>query len=332
MEYLLIDVSTPALKSNIASYTSSIEASGEMPDVAPDITPAQEQDLKVWYVRYLLQQGRDQDAASYIDRLVFDETIDEWPRLHHGWLWLARMSLFIKTSDYILALGSAENALNVLVDVTNKRNEDFLAIIASLLYNLAAVHSMTDDNSRAVKELTKAQKLFERLVKRDSQRFSAMLLYSVEASTTIYKSRTNQMNIFVHYQSTTELYTNMLNEGGAEKTREALENLVESLKNEGDIMLQMGNARNSVKFYTKALRYQKKLNSKMGLRELELSIGLARALLRLVNRRAAAEQLLNSLLPLAQRLEATKEMAEIEQLLNNRNKNSNIMSMLKGIS
>ena len=70
----------------------------------------------------------------------------------------------------------------------------------------------------------------------------------------------------------------------------------------------------------------------MGERELTLSIALAKALIRLVNRRAAAEQLLNSLLPLAQRLQATKEITEIEQLLNNRNKNHNIMTMLKGIS
>ena len=70
----------------------------------------------------------------------------------------------------------------------------------------------------------------------------------------------------------------------------------------------------------------------MGERELTLSIALAKALIRLVNRRAAAEQLLNSRLPLAQRLQATKEITEIEQLLNNRNKNHNIMTMLKGIS
>lgn len=53
--------------------------------------------------------------------------------------------------------------------------------------------------------------------------------------------------------------------------------------------------------------------------------------MRLVNRRAAAEQLLNSLLPLAQRLEATRYIEEIESLQNNRNKNSNIMTLLKGL-
>lgn len=331
MEHLLIDVSTPTFQTDISRLTSVVEDTGNEPDFL-SLNAQQRQDMTVWWVRYLMLHDREGEAASCIDNAVFNDEIDEWPLLFHSWLWLARMSVFIKNNDFILALGSAENALNVLVEVTNKRNEDFLAILASLLYNLAIVHSQSDDNSRAVKELTKAQKLLERLVKRDSARFSAMLVHAVEASTSIYKNRANQMNILAHYQHTTELYTAMLNEGGAEKTREALENLVDSLKNEGDLLLQMGNARGAVKFYTKSLRYQKKISNTMGERELTLSIALAKALIRLVNRRAAAEQLLNSLLPLAQRLEATKEIAEIEQLLNNRSKNFNIMTMLKGLS
>jgi glycerophosphoryl diester phosphodiesterase len=79
------------------------------------------------------------------------------------------------------------------------------------------------------------------------------------------------------------------------------------------------------------LRYQKKLGDKMGERDLKLSIGLAKALMRLINRRAAAEQLLRSLLPLAQRLDATAEVHEIQDLLNNKNKNVNIMTLLKSI-
>ena len=96
-------------------------------------------------------------------------------------------------------------------------------------------------------------------------------------------------------------------------------------------MLEMGNSRNAVKYYTKALRYQKKLNVAMGERELQLSIGLSKALMRLINRRAAAEQLLTSLLPLARRLGASREVIEIENLLAGKSKNFNIMSLLKGI-
>lgn len=331
MKHLLIEVSVPTLKSDLALYQSQIMATGSLPDMSGK-DASMIQDLNLWYADYLMSQERNHDAAIFIDSLVFDDNAHQLPLLHHAWLWLARMSLFIMTDDNMLALGSAENALNVLVTVTNKRQEDFLAILASLLYNLAFIHNVTEDNSRAVKELTKAQKLFERLVKRDNARFSAMLVYSVEASTTTFKSRAKQMNVFAHYQTTTELYTAMLSEASdAEKIRTAMGNLVDSLKNEGDLMLQMGNGRNAVKFYTKALRYQKKLSNTLGEKELDLSIGLARALMRLVNRRAAAEQLLNSLLPLAQRLEATRYIEEIESLLNNRNKNSNIMTLLKGL-
>lgn len=221
MDQLLIDVSTPAFQTDITALTSALEASGKEPDFT-SLNTQQRQDLTVWWVRQLMCQGHDSEAATCIDNAVFDDGVDEWPRLYHSWLWLVRMTIFIKSDDYILALGSAENALNVMVEVTNKRHEDFLAILASLLYNLAIVHSQTDDNSRAVKELTKAQKLLERLVKRNNTRFSAMLLHAVEASTSIYKNRTNQMNILAHYQQTTELYTAMLNEGGEEKRRKRL--------------------------------------------------------------------------------------------------------------
>lgn len=330
MKRLLIEASFPTLKAELTPWQAKVKKAGQLPE--PSKLPQGEagEELQLWWIEQLMIHGQEHEAAQLIDNIVFDENAASLPLLHHAWLWLARMTVFISTADYMLALGSAENTLNVMVQCTSKRSEDFLGILASLLYNLAYVHNKTDDNSRAVKELTKAQKLFERLVKRNNARFSPMLVYSVEASTTIFKSRLKQMNVFAHYQTTTELYTAMLSQKG-DRTREALVNLVDSLKNEGDITLQMGNARNAVKYYTKALRYQKKLNEKMGIRDLDLSISLARALLRLVNRRAAAEQLLNSLIPLAQQLQATDQMVEIEQLLNNRSKNSNIMSLLKGI-
>ena len=78
-------------------------------------------------------------------------------------------------------------------------------------------------------------------------------------------------------------------------------------------------------------RSMAEISEKMGHRELTLSIGLAKALMRLINRRTAAEQLLRSLLPLAQRLDATAQVHEIQDLLNNKNKNVNIMTLLKSI-
>ncbi len=330
MKPLLLDASFPKLVNDITVAKAQIDQLNKMPDFE-SMSRDKMLEVKLWHVFYLITNGSSKEAAPMIDTLVFDESYSDMPRLYVSWLWLARMTIFISNDDHMLALGAAENALLQMVEITNKKKEDFLAILASLLYNLAMVHNSIGDGARAKKELTKCQKLFERLVKKNERRFSPMLLYAIEASTSVITSKTQQMNVLKHYDDEVKLYTGMLNNGDSKKTREALINLVNSLKKEGDIMLEMGNGRNAAKYYTKALRYQKKVSTQMGHKELVLSIGLAKALNKVANRRESAEQLLQSLLPLAKRLNATNELIEIENLLNNKNKNTNIMTLLKSI-
>ncbi len=330
MEPLLIEASFPRLRNDMTIAKAQIETSGQLPPT-DGLNREVVLDMTMTYVRYLMIDHRTAQASQVTEYLVYADEADEMPPLYIAWLWLARMSLFIEQGQHALALGCAENALTHLAGIPGKKSDDFLALVASTLYNLAHTHHATGDNSRAAKELTHAQKLFERLAKKDEQRFSPMLLYSVQASTEIIQSRTKQMSVLEHYQQVTELYTNQLSSGDANQTREAMNSLVDSLKKEGDIMLEMGNGRNAIKYYTKALRYQKRLNDPLGLRELQLSIGLARALSRLINRRAAADQLLTSLLPLARRLGASREVIEIENLMAGKNRNFNIMNLLKGI-
>ena len=303
MRPLLLSTSFPHLHNDMTIAQAQLAATGALPPstgLASDIVL----DMNMTYAMYLLNDNRTVQASQLIDNLVYDDDgEDDKPPLYSAWLWLARMTVFIADGQYSLALGCAENALQFLASIHGKKSEDFMALLVSILYNLASIHHATGDNSRAAKELTKAQKILERLAKRNEARFSAMLLYAV----------------------------NQLLSGDENETRNAMNMLIDTLKKEGDIMLEMGNSRNAVKYYTKALRYQKKLNESLGYRDLVLSIGLAKALMRLVNRRASAEQLLTSLLPLAKRLEASNEVIEIENLLLGKNKNSNIMTLLKGI-
>ena len=331
MNSLPITVALPRLKNDMTIARAQMETNGSMPStkgLEPDLVT----EMKICFIEYLIVNQRDLEAEEIIEEFIYDDDrMQELPRLYTAWLWLARMTLLIEGGNPSLSLGAAENALLVLSGHQGKKTEDFNAIVTSLLYNLALAHHGMGDNSRAAKELTKSQQLLERLAKRNDTRFSAMLLLAVEASTEVIKSKTKQMNILAHYQSASELYISELNSGDANATRTAMSNLVDTLGKEGDIMLEMGNGRNAVKYYTNALRYQKKMGEKMGHRELRLSIGLAKALMRLINRRAAAEQLLRSLLPLAQRLDAMAEVHEIEDLLNNKNKNMNIMTLLKSI-
>lgn len=331
MPHLPISVALPHFKNDMTIARAQMVMSGTLPPskgLDEDIVT----EMQMCYAEYLIKEKRDLEAEQVIEEFIYDdERMQSLPELYAAWLWLARMSLLIDSGNPSLSLGAAENTLLVLSGHQGKKTEDFNAIVASLLFNLALAHHDMGDNSRAAKELTKAQQILERLTKRNEARFSALLLMAVEASTEVIKSKTKQMNVLAHYQSASELYMSELNSGDANATRTAMSNLVDTLGKEGDIMLEMGNSRNAVKYYTKALRYQKKLGNKLGIRDLQLSIGLAKALMRLINRRTAAEQLLRSLLPLAQRLDATAEEHEIQDLLNNKNKNVNIMTLLKSI-
>ncbi len=332
MKPLLTNFTFPHLNNDMTLAQAQINRTAAMPAIdglAPDVVL----DMYMTYAEFLIADHRTTQAAQLIDNLLYDdETSPAMPPLYNTWLWVMRMTLLIADESWALALGSAENALQQLASIKGKKSEDFMALLVAILYNLAMVHNATGDNSRASKELTKAQQLLERLCKKNEQRFSAMLLYAVDASTDIISSRTKQMNVLAHYQAIIDANTLKLSERGTEsETRQALNELVDSLRKEGEIMLQMGNGRNAVKYYTKALRYQKKLNEPLGMRDLTLSIGLARALMRLINRRAAAEQLLTSLLPLARKLGASNEVIEIENLLSNKTRNFNIMTLLKGI-
>lgn len=331
MDSLPITVALPHFKNDMSIARAQMAVSGTMPS-CKGLDGNLVTEMQMCYIHFLITQKRDLEAEQVIEEFIYDDQrMQQLPELYAAWLWLARMALLIDSGNASLSLGAAENALLVLSGHQGKKSEDFHAIVAAMLFNLSLAHHDMGDNSRASKELTKTHQLLERLAKRNEARFSAMLLMAVEASTEVIKSKTKQMNVLAHYQSTSELYMSELNSGDANATRTAMSNLVETLGKEGDIMLEMGNSRNAVKYYTKALRYQKKLGEKMGHRELLLSIGLAKALMRLINRRAAAEQLLRSLLPLAQRLDATAQVNEIQDLLNNKNKNTNIMTLLKSI-
>ena len=331
MNSLPITVALPRFKNDMTIARAQMATAGTMPSTK-GLEPNIVTEMQMCYAEYLIANKRDIEAEQVIEEFIYDDArMQQLPELYAAWLWLARMALLIDGGNPSLALGAAENALLVLSGHQGKKTEDFNAIVAALLYHLALAHHDMGDNSRAAKELTKTHQLLERLTKRNDSRFSAMLLMAVEASTEVIKSKTKQMNVLAHYQSASELYMSELKSGDANATRTAMQNLVETLGKQGDIMLEMGNGRNAVKYYTKALRYQKKLGEKMGHRDLQLSIGLAKALIRLINRRAAAEQLLHSLLPLAQRLDASAEVHEIQDLLNNKNKNVNIMTLLKSI-
>ena len=266
-------------------------------------------ELYRWYGLYLLEEGRFDESLK-----VSEKARQMFPmpgHLIHASIVVQKMISLIHVGDNKAALKEGGNALHLLLEIKDKQSVDFLAVLAVLLYNLALAHNGMGVTGLAEKELGKAQKILEKLAKKDNDRFASSLLLAVEASTTVFKSRMKQMNALAHYQVATATYLEKMNKG----VESAAKSLVGSLQNEGDILLQMGSFREAVKYYTKALRYQKKISKDLGMTELRISINLGRALLHLINRHDTGRQLLQSMVPLAKSLGANAELEEINELL-----------------
>lgn len=323
MKPLAHDMSFPALEVEIGCWQEQIEETGLLPTELME--EAEGLAVNRWFILYLLNNKLTEQAEKELARMnrdAYDGT------LGGVWLYLAEMAVQIELNDFSEALTAGEHAVRMLANLDVERTqEDYMAIVAAVIYNLARVHHIVGENVKAEKELLKAQKLLEKLAKKNKTRFGASIVNAIEASTTIFNSRLKQMNVLAHYQVATDLYLDKAHKG----VTQAIYDLVDSLQKEGDLHLKIGNYRDAVKYYTKALRYQKKVTTKMGERELRISINMGRALLHITTRQSTGEQLLRSLLPLAERLDAGNEKNEIQALLEHKGKSFDFMGFIKKI-
>lgn len=321
MKPLAHEMAFPALGSDIEQWKEQIIETGTLPMELME--GEQSNDVRRWYILYLLSEGLIEEAKNSLATINRNGYVGT---LGGAWLSLADMAVEIGQDRYSEALVAGEETLKLLAAMeTDRSHPDFIAIVAGVIYNLAMVHHKVGENIKAEKELMRAQKLLEKLAKKDKQRFGSSIVVAIEASTTIFNSRLKQMNVLAHYQVTTDLYLDKANKG----ITQAINDLVKSLQQEGDLHLKIGNYRDAVKYYTKAIRYQKKITDKMGEWELRMSINLARALLQIKNRQSTGEQLLKSLLPLAERLDAVSEKNEIQALLEHKGKSFDFLSFVK---
>ena len=323
MKPLSLDIVFPEPDCDISKWQEIIVETGNLPTELM----REEESLVVhaWYVLYLIKEGLEEKAERVLASINRDQYTSS---LCGAWLYLADMALLIERNEIAEALIAGEQVLRMLAEMdVDRTHADYVALVAGVVYCLALLHHNVGENVRAEKELVKAQKLFEKLAKKNKARFGAAIVNAIEASTTIFNSRLKQMNVLAHYQVTTDLYLDKANRG----VTQAIYDLVDSLQKEGDLHLKIGNYRDAVKYYTKALRYQKKVTPKMGERELRISINMGRALLHITARQSTGEQLLRSLLPLAERLDAINEKNEIQALLDHKGKSFDFMSFLKKI-
>ncbi len=154
-------------------------------------------------------------------------------------------------------------------------------------------------------------RVFERLAKMNPDRYGSAHIMALNASTSVYRSRVKQVNLLAHFQVATSTYLEMVNSG----IHDAMDRLIESLANEGEMLMQLGKYRDAVQYYSRALKYLSKLSPEFSERHLKLSIKLSEALLHTRSTRQKGVHLLNTLLQKAVRMKSGKYVKEIETLL-----------------
>ena len=190
-------MSFPALEVEIGCWQEQIEETGLLPTELME--EAEGLAVNRWFILYLLNNKLTEQAEKELARMnrdAYDGT------LGGVWLYLAEMAVQIELNDFSEALTAGEHAVRMLANLDVERTqEDYMAIVAAVIYNLARVHHIVGENVKAEKELLKAQKLLEKLAKKDKTRFGASIVNAIEASTTIFNSRLKQMNVLAHYQA-----------------------------------------------------------------------------------------------------------------------------------
>lgn len=209
------------------------------------------------------------------------------------------------------AATAAASTLNLLARSPKRKDQPFLEILASTLYDIAVLHSSNGEYKQAERELEKSIKVFERMARTAPSRYAATVVAALGAATNVYRNRVAQAELLAHYQAATTEYTRMVSAGMTDAT----DRLAESLTNEGDTLARMGRHREAIQYYTRALKYLQRLEPEFTVRQLEVSVALGESMLRVAAMRDKAVHLLNTMLHKALRINAPAMHQRISETL-----------------
>ena len=275
----------------------------------------------------LVAAGRIDEAMTAItdfDALA-ERFADESPEMLniHAALMQLQVALLIHSGETDRALATAAKALNLLVQHARRKDEPFLAILASLLFDIAIIHSAGGHHRQAEREIEKSVKIFGRLSRINPARYGSAQILAVNASTAVFRSRQKQAETLAELQTTVNDLLREVNDG----IEGAGLRLVESLALEGRTLMKMNRQREAVQYFTRALKYLTKLESEFSPGQLTLSVDLGQALLHQKSTREKGIHLLNTMLYKASKLNADEEHRRIvDILLHARNSDLDIFS------
>lgn len=209
--------------------------------------------------------------------------------------------LHASTGDTDAALSAAATALQLLAAEPRRKDEPFLSILASLLYDMALVHTARGEYPQAERSLDKASRLFARLAKINPDRYGPAHIVVLDAQAKVCRKASAQAEALRHCQEMTARYVSLAREGSMDN---AVTHLADSLAEQGLTLARMGRHREAIQYLGRALRYLTRLQPDMDLRQLRLSTELGISLLLHKPTREKGIHLLNTMLHKATRLGA----------------------------
>lgn len=267
----------------------------------------------------LLNDDLSHKAIEYL--LDFDtlatRMADTNPRLSdiHAALMQILTAIYLRIDMTDQALHSAAAALTILSQQPRRKDEPYLFILASLLYDIALLHHSRQEHKQAERAIEKSLKLFQRLARINPSRYGHPQLMALNASTTIYQSVVKQTNTLIRYQEETNAYLHALKEDSSATDPDIALRFVDSLSAQGRTLAKMGRQREAIQYLTKALKYLTKIQPQFTIEQLDLSIDLGQALLTGKTTRDKGIHLLNTMLFKANKLAADDRHRRIVDIL-----------------
>lgn len=267
----------------------------------------------------LVNDGQSQRAIEFL--LDFDTLVTRMPetttRLSdiHATLMQILTAIYLRCDMIDQALQSAAASLTILSQQPRRKDEPFLFILASLLYDIALLHHSRQEHKQAERAIEKSLKLFQRLARINPSRYGHPQHMALNASTTIYQSVVKQTNTLIQYQEETNNYLQTLKLQGPDADPDIALRFVDSLSAQGRTLAKMGRQREAIQYFTKALKYLTKIQPQFTIEQLDLSIDLGQALLTGKTTRDKGIHLLNTMLFKANKLAAADRHRHIVDIL-----------------
>ncbi|MCH5246360.1 MAG: tetratricopeptide repeat protein [Muribaculaceae bacterium] len=222
-------------------------------------------------------------------------------------------ALHIQAGNPENARKTAAQALNNLSHNPKRRDEPFLTLLATILFDISGLHADASEFKQAERELEKSLKLFDRLGSANPDRYASAHVIATARATQVYRNRVRQADTLALYQETTQTYLSQVNQG----LQSAVDQLADSLFTEGLTLADMGRHREAITYFTKALKYYTRLHPDTDLKQLQMSIELGKSLLNIKATRDKGIHLLNTMLHKATKINATGEHRTIVEILAN---------------